>query len=556
MYERIDGGRLIGRSLVDHGVRRVFALQGGHIDPILYGLELEGIPIVDTRHEQAAALMAEGWALATGETGVSVVTAGPGFTNSLTGVANAYMNGTPMVLLAGRRPEAHADMWTLQDLNQLDIVKPMTQWARSVADGRRTAEYVRSAFAEARNGRPGPVYLDVPADVLSRSVDEKALDGLLPPVAASAVAPDPAVAERVAELLETSERPLVIAGSGAHWSGAGESISLLASTYGVPVFTVNAGRGVVADSDPWCLGAGMSGNFMSAALGADLVICLGVRTGFVLLNGSIFANAQLVRVDVDRGELARNAAGSIEVLSDVRELCDALVKCSRGGVTDARAAWLGQLREANRAAVEAADSMERGPRGGIHPAAAVRTIAEVAGENATYVTDGGDCMVWGMSRLPANGPGRLLCTSSYFGALGVGVPYAIAAKLAHPDEPCVLWTGDGAFGFNAIEFDTAVRHDIPFVAVVANNGTWGMSLHGQGLQHGYDQLVATEIGDRPYERMVEALGGYGERVEQLDDLAPAIDRAIQTNKPACVNVLIDPDVYSPVTQAMASMGIG
>lgn len=555
MYERIDGGRLIGRALANHGVRKVFALQGGHIDPILYGCELEGLPIVDTRHEQGAALMAEGWALATGETGVCAVTAGPGLTNSVTGIANAYMNGSPMVLLAGRRPEAHADTWPLQDLNQLKVVEPITRWARSVSDGRRAGEYVRSAFAEARNGRPGPVYLDVPVDALARPVDESAVGGLLPPVAASAMAPDPAVAERVAKLLETSERPLIIAGSGAHWSGAGDSISLLASTFGVPVYTVNAGRGVVPDSDPWCLGAGMSGSFMSAAMGADVVVCLGVRTGFVLLNGAIFANAQLVRVDVDRGELARNAAGSIEVLSDVRELCDALVKCSSSGISDARTAWLAQLREANRAAIEVSDSMVVGPSGGIHPAAAVRTICEVGGDQATYVADGGDSMVWGMSRLPANGPGRLLCTSSYFGALGVGIPYAIAAKLARPEAPCLLWVGDGAFGFNAIEFDTAVRHDIPFVAVVANNGTWGMSLHGQGLQHGYDQLVATEIGDRPYDRMVEALGGHGERVEKLEDLAPAIERAIESGKPACVNVLVDRDVYSPVTQAMASMGV-
>lgn len=557
MYERIDAGRLMARSLRDHGVARVFGLHGGHIDPLLYGLVNEGIDILDTRHEQGAALMAEGWGLATGETGVCAVTAGPGFTNSLTGLANGAMNRSPMLVLAGRRPTSQSDVWTLQDLPQLPMVEPVTRWARSIADGARAGEYVRTALAEARGAPPGPVYLDVPADVLSRPVPDGALDRLAPPVAASDPAPDSTTVEQVAARLAAAERPLIVAGSGAHWSGAGPAIARLAATFGVPVLTVNAGRGCVADDDPWCVGGAspMASAFPAAATGADLVLCLGVRLGYVLLNGLVFGSTPLIRVDTDRAELARNAPGSVEVVADVRAFCEAVATCGTRSEPVAPTDWLGQLVEARRVARAGFDDLEVGPEGRIHPAAAIRAMVEVGGDRATFVTDGGDTMVWGMCRFPAHGPGRLLGTSSYFGALGVGIPYALAAKLARPDDPCLLWVGDGAFGFNAIEFDTAVRHSIPIVAVVADNASWAMSRHGQGLQFGYDQLVASELGDRPYERVVEALGGHGERVERIDDLRPALERALASGLPACVNVAVDPGVVSPATQMMASVGL-
>jgi acetolactate synthase-1/2/3 large subunit len=557
MYERIDGGRLIARSLAAHGTRRVFALHGGHIDPILYGLDNEGIEIFDTRHEQGAALMAEGWGLATAETGVCAVTAGPGFTNALTGVANAAMNRSPMLLLAGRRPASQSDVWTLQDLPQLPMVEPITRWSRSITDGSRAGEYVRTALAEARGAPPGPVYVDVPADVLSRQVSPDVLDGLAPPVCATDPAPDSQVVEQVASRLAAAERPLILAGSGAHWSRAGSAISLLASTFGVPVMTVNAGRGSVADDDPWCVGSAgpMASALPVAATGADLVLCLGVRLGYILLNGLLFGATPLIRVDTDRAELSRNAPGAVEVVADVRSFCESVVKCGANAVPQDRAGWLDQLQEAARVARAGFDELETGPDGGIHPAAVIRAMIDVGGSRASFVTDGGDTMVWGMCRFPAQGPGHLLGTSSYFGALGVGVPYAIAAKLARPDDPCLLWVGDGAFGFNAIEFDTAVRHGIPIVAVVANNGIWAMSRHAQGIQYGYDHLVASELGDRPYERMVVALGGHGERVDRLDDLRPALERALASGLPACVNVAVDPGVVSPATQMMASTGL-
>ncbi len=557
MYDRIDGGRLCARALAKHGTSQIFGLQGGHIDPILYGCVNEGIKIFDTRHEQGAALMAEAWGLATGQTGVCCVTAGPGLTNAITGIANAYMNGSPLICLAGRRPSSQADRWTLQDLDQVRLIEPISRWARSIGDGARIGEYVRMAYAHSRSGSPGPVYLDFPADLLASPVSQTLLESTGLPVRADFPSPSAEIVDRVGALLEASERPIIVAGSGVHWSGAGSSLSELASRLGIPVFTINAGRGAVSDEDEWCMGAAqpVGGSFLMAASQADVVLCIGVRLGYLFLNGLVFGGAKLIRVDVERSELANGSPAEIEVLADAHSFCIALVQASKASINDSRRQWRDRIYSAGLEARELFDSQDIGPSGGIHPAAAVRSIVEVAGGNASYVSDGGDAMTFGLARFPANRPGQLLATSIYFGALGVGIPYAIAAKLAFPKEPCILWEGDGAFGFNAFEFDTAIRHNVPFVCVVANNGTWGMSWHGQGLQYGYDQLVATELGDRPYHEIVKAMGGYGERVDSIENLRPALDRALSSGKPACVNLQIDRESVSFATQAMASVGL-
>lgn len=553
MYDRFDGGRLVGQTLSASGVDTLFCLHGGHIDPILYGCAKEGIRIIDTRHEQAAAHMAEGWSLATGRTGVCAVTAGPGITDAVTGLANANMAASPMVCLSGSSPLSGDDTWTLQDMAQLPMVKPITKWARVCTTPERTGSYTAMALAEARNGRPGPVYLEIPLDVLMKpidgsKVDKSSYDPPTPPAA------DPSVIEEIAKAVADADRPIIIAGSGAHWAGAGSDLSNLGKTAGIPVFTTNAGRGEIPDDDDWCFGPTFPlGSGFGAALSADLIICLGTRLGFTLMDGKMFANKTVIRVDVDAGETRRNRPGEFNVIADAALFCRQLAAGWEGGVSESRKAWRDQLQSAGESARAAFFSQATQSGSPIHPLAIVKAINELSGPGATLVADGGDSMVWAMAGYEARGPGQVLGTNAYFGCLGVGIPFAIAAKAARPSEAVFLMQGDGSFGLNAMEFDTAIRRDLPFVCVIANDSAWGMSKHGQGLQFGYEDLLATELGVRPYHEMVAGLGGYGELVTEAEEIKPAIDRALASGKAACINVLVDPTVYSPATAAMLGL---
>lgn len=557
MYDRHDGGRLVAKTLSAAGVRHLFCLQGGHIDSLLYGCLNEGIDVVDTRHEQAAAHMAEGWALATGETGVCAVTAGPGISDAVTGIANAHMSLSPMLTISGARPIAQADTWPLQDLDQLEMVKPITKWARTCATADRCGEYTAAALAEASRGRPGPTYLGIPLDVLFKPTPESTAAAV--PVAAAPPGPDPDALQAVADVLAAAERPMVIAGSGVHWAGGGPALARLAETAGLPVFTINAGRGVVADTHEWSFGPTLPlGGAFGDALAADVVLVLGARLGFTLLNGAFIRGKTVIRVDVDAPEMGRNLSGQHNIVSDARVFCEQLAAGWQGGISAERQRWGDHLREA--AAKNRQNMVNQftgaGADGVVHPFELVHAIDDVAGADATLVSDGGDIMTWGAIGFTARGPGRLLSISTYLGCLGVGIPFALAAKLARPDEPVFLLEGDGSFGLNAMEFDTALRHDLPFVCIVGNDGSWGMSRHGQGIQFGYDQLVATELGVRPYHEMVKGLGGYGEFVDDPTALRGAIDRALASGLPSCINVAIDPAVYSPLTAAMAAAGVG
>lgn len=552
MYKRIDGGRLIGRTLAQAGTTHLFCLHGGHIDPILYGCANEGIRIVDCRHEAAAVHMAEAWSLATGKTGVCAITAGPGVANGITGLANAHVSGSPLLCLAGKSPRSQNDTATLQDMDQLPLVGPVTKWARTCHEGKRAGEYVMRALAESRAGRPGPAFLEIPLDVLSKPVGDDALKSVAEFVPPAPPGADPHVVDQVRELLEAAERPIVIAGSGAFWSGAGPALTRLAERAGVPVFTVNAGRGVVPDDHPWAAGhLGPVGGAFTEALKADLVICLGVRLGFPLLGGKIFMGKKLVRVDRDAGETVRNRSGEINVVADIRVFAEQLAEGFPGPSAAERERWRKSVQDA---AQTARNFLFNQKAKGIHPGPLMKAITDAAGKDATLVADGGDIVAWSMCGFPAKGPGRLLTTSPYFGCLGVGIPFALASKLARPDRPVFLLEGDGSFGFNAMEFDTAIRHKIPFVCFVANNRCWGMSRHGQGLQFGYDQPVATELGDRPYHEIVKAMGGHGELVTDLSQMPHAIDRALSSDLPACLNVITDPAVFSPATALLAAGG--
>jgi acetolactate synthase-1/2/3 large subunit len=395
------------------------------------------------------------------------------------------------------------------------------------------------------------VYLDVPVDVLAQTVDVP--DPLPRAMLASPPGADPDAVAEVAELLATAQRPIALVGSGAHWSGAGDTLARLAEAVGLPVFSISAGRGVLPDAHEWSFGppSPIGGSFLEA-LDADLVLCLGVRLGFPLMNGALFAGRRVVRVDIDGAETARNRPGEVNVVADVRVFCRQLADAWDEGVGEARRAWASRLRAADRASKDELAARAAAHSGTpVHPLQLVHAISDAAGPDAVLVADGGDSLTWAMIAFPAHDRGRLLSTGIYLGCLGVGIPFALAAKLAHLARPVVLLCGDGTFGLNAMELDTAVRHDIPIVCVVSNDGSWGMSRHGQVRNHGH--TVATDLGVRPYHEIARALGGYGEYVDDASDVRAAIERACASGRPSVVNVAVDPSICSPYTELMAAL---
>ncbi len=550
MGER-TGGQLVVKALQQEGVRVLFTLAGGHLFPIYDACLDAGIRIVDTRHEQAAGHMAEGWSLFAGEMGVCAVTAGPGLTDAVTAIANAFQSNSPMLVLAGRSALSENDRGSLQDIDQLSLVKPITKWARICHQSHRIPEYVAMAYRHALSGRPGPVYLELPMDVLFAKVDEAQVRW--PERYRSTARPtaEPALLEEAAALLAEAERPVVLAGSGCLWSGAAAALKGFAERTGIPVVTRTGGRGVLPDSHPLALSGPMMG-ILSVLSQADVVVALGTRFNFTLLYGRLFQPpVRVIQVDIEPTELGFNRGPDIGVFGDIR----AVLECLTPLVPENPGrAWAGQARQAVE---EAARSEREGfsrdslP---IHPRRLVEDVREVAGPEAIYVCDGGDIMLWGSEVFPAERPASV-ATTGPLGCLGVGLPFALAAKLAQPERTVVLLSGDGTFGLNGMEFDTAVRHRLPILCVVGNDQAWGMIKHGQEMFYGPERVCACELGRVRYDLLAQALGGYGELVERPEEIRPALERALRSGLPACVNVLTDPTLPHPVTKFATESGI-
>ena len=553
---RRHGGNLMADELKAGGVDTLFTLGGGHIVELLDGCIDAGIRVVDIRHEGAATLAAEGWALATGSTGVAAVTAGPGFANALPGFIDAATGNVPMLLIGGRTGLKLAGRGAVMDIDQRGLAAPVAKWTTTCYRAEMIPRATAEALHRARSGRPGAVYLEVPHDVLGAR-DTVPTPGGFPAVAGRT----PAAADEMARAVEAigrAERPLVLAGSGAFWSGAGGDIARFCEVAQVPVTTTSAARGLIPDSHPWCLGSLVHAG--PALISADLVIVLGSAFNANLLYGGppLFTEDQvLIQVDIDRAQLGGNRLPEIAVHGDAGAVMAALA-AAPARVPDGRGAWLEQARSLT---VLSLDGWERqiaahhGAR--IHPGAVTREVAafarEVAGGNVSFVADGGDTLTWALAHLYAEGPGRLLSTTTALGTLGVGLPFAIAARLARPAEPVILVTGDGAFGLAAMEFDTAVRHGLPIVVVVANNAGWGDVRHHQSEVFGRE--IGSALSDTRYDRLAWALGGHGEHVRELGELRGALERALGSGVASIVNVETDPAAFSELLRAMVHLGI-
>lgn len=542
----IWGGHLVAKYLRDvEGVKTVFSLSGGHIDRIYDGFLEYNLRLIDVRHEQAAAMMAHAWTVYTDEPGVCLVTAGPGFTNALTGLVNAYQENAPVVFISGMAPLRDRGLGALQDVNQADMVKCTTKWADVCHDVKRIPEYLSKAFRAAVSGRPGPVFLEIPPDVLNIKVDEAAIAMPKKGGIVYRSAPDAAALAEAAALINKAEKPVILGGTGVGACRGDDEIRQFIETTGCPFVLLSTGRGVVPDDHPMSLWDGGLMAILTALSQADLVVALGVRFNWLLMFGKIFPMAKLVRVDVDPNEIDRNRQADVGLVGDLK-----LTLAGLNGLVNRRdhGEWRSFLKAAYMPMVQPEFEVKAKPSSPIHPIRMVAKVRQVCGDNSLYVVDGGDTSYYGITGLVARERSAVLGTAGgQFGCLGTGVPFAMAAKLAHPDKTVVAINGDGSFGLNAMEIDTAVRHNMPFVCVINNDRAWGMIKHGQELSYGAERCVGSKLGLVHYEKMAEALGGHGELVESDEQLVPALERAVASGKPAVVNVLTDPTVISPAT---------
>jgi acetolactate synthase I/II/III large subunit len=536
----LTGGELVARVLAREGVGAIFTLCGGHILPIYDACLRHGIRIIDVRHEQAAAHAADAWARLTRGLGVAVVVPGPGVTDAVTGVANAHAARSPLLLIGGGSPLGLKGRGALQEMDQVSLLAPITKGAWAVPEPRLIPEYLARAIDLALSGRPGPVFVEIAIDLLMSTVDED--DARVPPPGPrERPAPDALSIDRVAALLAGAARPAVVAGSGVYWDGAWEALGRLAERAGLPVFTNGMGRGCLPHDHPMAfqLARGL------ALREADVVIVLGTPLDFRLGYGQapVFGEgAEVVMVDADGADFGRNRTLAAGIAADVRGTLEALHASVPARLPSRTDEWRRRLRDKEDAERMKQTALAVSDSSPISHYRLAAELAAVMGERTCLVADGGDVVTCASKIVPLSRPAQWLDPGP-LGVLGVGPPFAVAAKALHPEWDVVLLSGDGAFGLNGMELETAVRFGLPLVCVVGNDGGWGMIRSVQQTFYGRERTVATSLPFSRYDRLVEAMGGEGETIEEPRRLRPALERALASGRVTCLNVILDPDAY-------------
>jgi acetolactate synthase-1/2/3 large subunit len=536
--QTLHGGRLVAKRLKAHGVTKLFTLSGGHLFSIYDGCREEGIELVDVRHEQSAAFAAEGWAKATRQPGVCALTAGPGVTNGMSALASAHQNASPLVVLGGRAPAFRWGQGSLQEIDHVPFVAPLTKLARTAEATAEIPGLVDQALRAALEPPTGPTFVDFPLDQVFMEADaEPALDEPVELPDPTELPPAEGL-ERAAELLRRAQRPVVMAGTGLYWARAEGALQELCRELQVPVFLNGLARGCVPADDPLFFSRARG----TALKGADVALVVGVPMDFRLgFGGSFGDDTQIVVIGSTPPEREHPRAPAAELYGGVAATLAALREAAGGGPD--RSTWVAELRatEREKRAAERDDlTDERAP---LHPLRVYHELGGLLDRDAVVVGDGGDFVSYAGRVIETYEPGCWMDPGP-FGCLGSGPGFAMAAKLAHPDRQVVLLLGDGAFGFSGLEFDTMVRHGIPVVGVMGNNGIWALEKHPMEFLYGYSVAAELQPNCR-YDQVVEALGGHGELVERPADLRPALERAFESGRPALVNVLTDPSVAYP-----------
>ncbi|HWP58971.1 MAG TPA: thiamine pyrophosphate-binding protein [Candidatus Acidoferrales bacterium] len=536
---RITGSHLILRTLKLHGIANVFGLAGDHILPLLDIMAEQGLRFIDTRHEQAAVHMADAWGRITEQPGVCMYTT-PGFANAIPGLANALHTESPVLSIAGSADSFDLGRCAQQEIDQVRMAEPVTKGSFLVTDARRIPEYIARALRLAFSGRRGPVHLTIPIDVQEKSVEEDAVAFYEPERRrlTESILADPDLVRQAVALLREAKKPLVVAGSAAGYTLCGAALERFVETARLPVLTEEQARGLIPDDHPYAFGFFERGlNRVAAKIReADVVVLLGRKQDFTIgfcRPPHVARTAKIIQIDPSALEIGRNRSVAVGIVGDVTRVLEQLAsEASRHAWQELP--WLEELRELRTAQRAALEGLARDETP-MHAMRVHKTLGALLRPDDCLVFDGGDFCHFGRSYLPARKPKRWLYVSS-LGMLGSALPTALAAKLAYPDSRVFMLTGDGAFGFNAMEFDTAARHGLNIVAILGNDSAWGIDRQIQlGL---YGRSFATELRQSRYEQVVQGLGGYGEFVESAAELELALKRALASGRPALLNVVV------------------
>jgi len=546
--KKLTGGHLVAKALKNEGIDTIFTLCGGHIIDIYDGCLDEGIKIVDVRHEQVAAHAADGYARITGTMGCAVVTAGPGTTNAITGVANAFRAESPMLLIGGQAALSQHRMGGLQDLPHVDILRPITKFATSVPTTERAADFVAMAAREAYNGAFGPVYLEIPRDVLDRGIDPSA--AVIPQPgryrASTRSVGDPNDVQRLADILERAQRPVVLLGQQVWTCRGTDAAREFVERLNVPAYMNGAGRGTLPPDHPL--------NFQltrrDAFEAADVIIVVGTPFDFRLRYGKSLKAPTVVQIDMSYATIGRNRDIDLGLVGDVGVILAAVTQASsaNGGAAKARNAWVAQLREKENVAAQARLPKLLNDATPIHPYRLAYEIDRFLTDNSIFVGDGGDVVTFAGNVVRPKAPG-LWMDPGPLGTLGVGTGFAMAAKLAQPQREVVALFGDGSFAMTGFDMQTAVRFGTPYIAIVGNNSYMNQIRCGQIQKYGKERGdVGNYLGDVDFEKFAHMLGFYGEAVRDPKEIRPALERAREAGTCAVINVWLDPDAYAPGTE--------
>lgn len=550
--EKISGGHLVAKALKAEGIDVIWTLCGGHIIDIYDGCIDEGIKIIDVRHEQVAAHAADGYARMTGKPGCAVVTAGPGTTDAVTGVANALRAESPFLLIGGQSALNQHMMGGLQNLPHVDMMKPITKFASQVQTTERIPDMMSMAFRECYNGAPGPSFLEMPRDVLDAKVDVSKVR--FPKAghyrASTKSIGDPADIQKLADILVKSERPCVLLGTQVATCNAYDAAKEFVRKLNIPAYMNGSGRGTLPPGDPHHLHRTRSYAFEKA----DVIVIVGTPFDFRMGYGKRLRAETVVQIDMDYRTVGKNRDVSLGLVGDVGAILKAVTAAATGRVDNGakkRQGWIDELHGQEKKALEKLMPEFKSESALINPYRVAWELNEFLTEDTIYIGDGGDVVTITAQAVQPRSPGHWMDPGP-LGTLGVGVPFALAAKYAHPNKEVLCYFGDGAFSLTGFDFETAVRFKLPFLGVIGNNSCMNQIRCGQIMKYGKERGdIGNMLGDVPYGKFAEMLGGYGEEVRDPKQIRPALERgraAVKSGKPALINIWVDIDVWAPGTK--------
>ena len=542
---KTTGNDLVVKSLKDEGVDTVFYLTGGPMVDVASRCIEIGFRSVDVRHEQAAAMAAHAYSRVLGKPGVCFAASGPGTTNLITGVGNAFLDAVPVVALGGASALSQAGMGAFQEMDQIGMFKPITKWSERVMDVRRVPEIINKAFRVATSGQPGPVYIDLPGDVLYREVDENQVSFPKMPHSVPRVSGDPDLVKKAIALLKDAKRPVIVTGTGILWSRAMEELKQFVELSGIPFYTTPQGRGVIEEDHK----LSFLGARNQAWKEADVALFIGTRLNFIVgfgLPPRFAEDVKVIQVDISDEEIGRNRPVDVGIIGDAKMVLQQLTKEGRDAFHGRKElAWVDTLRGYEKRATEKSQALLNTDQTPIHPLRLCKEVRDFMDRDAIIVVDGHEILNFARQSIPTNAPGHRV-NAGPNGCMGVAVPFGLGAKVAKPNTQVIVLSGDGSFGMNGMEIDTMIRHNIPAIIVISNNGGWA----GAGVM-----TAGRDLGYSRYDKMAEVFGAHGEFVERAQDIRPALERAVKSGKPAVVNVVTDPSARSSTVSFAAYRAI-